>query len=281
MGSLSVRESHDQDYDFVFSWLDKTETPSSYCPNSIRQPKRLKINNAKQPWDSEHHYHRIPTPSHSSHASQLVTNSNSQDLQNKLLSMSRKRTRSIPEVDQEIARSDEEGETIDDTPKASSRGWKKKVTDLSRGSTPSLASSSAASGASSPTKQIRYAATQDAGFVTVPFVDNIQRLPPSLKKIRQELVDIGYGAAMLPQSLREELQSLGDFPSFAFYDPATRSSQWRIPPSSLVRQLVTRAAECQRYNEGESSWNNDIHDGILRWVFRETDDVAMFDYRYW
>ncbi|OBS16739.1 hypothetical protein FPOA_12679 [Fusarium poae] len=201
-------------------------------------------------------------------------------IENKLLSMSRKRTRSIPEVDQEIARSDEEGETIDDTPKASSRGWKKKVTDLSRGSTPSLASSSAASGASSPTKQIRYAATQDAGFVTVPFVDNIQRLPPSLKKIRQELVDIGYGAAMLPQSLREELQSLGDFPSFAFYDPATRSSQWRIPPSSLVRQLVTRAAECQRYNEGESSWNNDIHDGILRWVFRETDDVAMFDYRY-
>ncbi|KAH7460911.1 hypothetical protein FOMA001_g19295 [Fusarium oxysporum f. sp. matthiolae] len=129
-------------------------------------------------------------------------------------------------------------------------------------------------------KQLRYAATQDAGFTTVPFVDNVQRLPPSLQKIRQELVNIGYGAAMLPQSMREELQSLGDFPDYAFYDAAPQPSQWRIPPVPLIRRLVSRAAECQRHNEGESSWNNDIHDSVLEWVFRETEDVAMFDYRY-
>ncbi|EXL64757.1 hypothetical protein FOPG_18990 [Fusarium oxysporum f. sp. conglutinans race 2 54008] len=109
-------------------------------------------------------------------------------------------------------------------------------------------------------KQLRYAATQDAGFTTVPFVDNVQRLPPSLQKIRQELVNIGYGAAMLPQT--------------------PQPSQWRIPPVPLIRRLVSRAAECQRHNEGESSWNNDIHDSVLEWVFRETEDVAMFDYRY-
>ncbi|KAI3573299.1 hypothetical protein IWW34DRAFT_758039 [Fusarium oxysporum f. sp. albedinis] len=129
-------------------------------------------------------------------------------------------------------------------------------------------------------KQLRYAATQDAGFTTVPFVDNVQRLPPSLQKIRQELVNIGYGAAMLPQSMREELQSLGDFPDYAFYDAAPQPSQWRIPPVPLIRRLVSRAAECQRHNEGESSWNNDIHDSVLEWVFQETEDVAMFDYRY-
>ena len=86
---------------------------------------------------------------------------------------------------------------------------------------------------------------------------------------------------MLPQSMREELQSLGDFPDYAFYDPAPQPSQWRSPPIPLIRRLVSRAAECQRYNEGESSWNNDIHDSVLAWVFRETEDVAMFDYRYW
>jgi hypothetical protein len=74
-------------------------------------------------------------------------------------------------------------------------------------------------------KQLRYAATQDAGFTTVPFVDNVQRLPPSLQKIRQELVNIGYGAAMLPQSMREELQSLGRLPRLCFLrcSPAAES----------------------------------------------------------
>ncbi|SCO92764.1 uncharacterized protein FRV6_16892 [Fusarium oxysporum] len=85
---------------------------------------------------------------------------------------------------------------------------------------------------------------------------------------------------MLPQSMWEELQSLGDFPDYAFYDPAPQPSQWRIPPIPLIRRLVSRAAECQRYNEGESPWNNDIHDSVLEWVFRETEDVAMFNYRY-
>ncbi|KAF4495424.1 hypothetical protein FAGAP_8433 [Fusarium agapanthi] len=191
--------------------------------------------------------------------------------------MPRKRAR----PNTEMVGSDDEGDAIDETPKASSRAWKKNAQDLSRGSTPSLVSSSAASGTSSPIKQLRYAATHDAGFATVPFVDNVHRLPPSLQKIPQELVNIGYGVAMLPQSMREELQSLGDFPEHAFYDSVEQPSQWRIPPVPLIRWLVSRAAECQRFSEGESSWNNDIHDSALKWVFRETEDVAMFDYRYW
>ncbi|KAF5019111.1 hypothetical protein F66182_8880 [Fusarium sp. NRRL 66182] len=279
MSSLNARQTNDRAQDFIFTWLDDIETPSSDFPGSTHPPKRRKTNSSKQHLD--HYHHRIPTPSSSCHASQGMAASSLPRLQNNSSSMPRKRTRSVPEGDEELVRSDQEGgDAIDDTPKASSRGWKKKAINLSQRSTASLASSSAASGASSPTKQIRYAATQEAGFTTVPFVDNVQRLPPSLKRIRQDLVDIGYGAALLPQSLQRELQALGDFPGFAFYDPSAPSSPWRIPPISLVRQLVTRAAECQRYNEGESSWNNDIHDGILKWVFRETNDVAIFDYRY-
>ncbi|KAF5262735.1 hypothetical protein FOXYS1_6533 [Fusarium oxysporum] len=270
MGTF-IRESQVKKSKLVSDWLLKIEKPSD---DSIHKEKRRKTNCKERYFNTEDPCHRIPTPSNSSHDSQLVANPTHQTLQDASKSMPRKRTRSITEM----VGSDEEGDAIDDTPKASSRGWRKKALDLSRGSTPSHASSSAASAASSPMKQLRYAAIQDAGFTTVPFVDNVQRLPPSLQKIRQELVNIGYGAAMLPQSMREELQSLGDFPDYAFYDPAPQPSQWRIPPIPLIRRLVSRAAECQRYNEGESSWNNDIHDSVLAWVFRETEDVAMFDY---
>jgi hypothetical protein len=175
-----------------------------------------------------------------------------------------------------MALSDEEA-VVDDTPKALQRGWRKD----SQRSTPSLASSSRASGASSPIEQFRFAATQETGFTQLDFTPNVHQLPPSLKSLRRQLVDIGYGQDLLPSSLRQELQGLGDFPRFAFYDSITHANPWRIPSAAFVHQIVTRAAECNENLEGESSWNMDVHRFLLDFAFRAEQSSALIDYGYW
>ncbi|SCO92763.1 uncharacterized protein FRV6_16891 [Fusarium oxysporum] len=149
---IFIRESQVNKTKLVSDWLLKIEKPSD---DSIHKENRRKTNCKERYFNPEYPCHRIPTPSNSSHDSQLLANPTPQSLQDASKSTPRKCTRSITEM----VGSYEEGDAIDDTPKASSRRWRKKAPDLSRGSTPSHASSSAASGASSPMKQLRYAAT--------------------------------------------------------------------------------------------------------------------------
>ncbi|KAM0339200.1 hypothetical protein ACHAPU_011037 [Fusarium lateritium] len=163
----------------------------------------------------------------------------------------------------------------DETPKALSKTSKK-------AKTPSLASSSVstASGASSPIKQIRFAATQETGFLDRKFENNITRLPRSLRKLRQELVDMKQASQWLPDTLKDDLQGLGDFASSAFFDPDVQECKWRIPPTSVAQDIFDHAFLCDSERHGESSWNMEVHRRVLDFAFRESGDPAFGDYRY-
>ncbi|KAJ9413130.1 hypothetical protein FOXG_16720 [Fusarium oxysporum f. sp. lycopersici 4287] len=277
MTSVSIQDSRDDEYDFIYSWLSTVETTSDPAPDSTHQRKRRKINNTKSDLDSQ--YHRIPTPSESSHAGRFASDTKPRKPSNTRHSMPKKRRRPSTE-DQEPVHSDGEVDAIEDTPKASSRGLKKKVPSLAHESSTSYGSSSALSGTSSPTKQLRFAATQETGFDEYKFDDYIDQLPPSLQTLHQQLVNIGYGFALIPDTLKPELQSLRGFPDFAFYDPDKQTSQWRIPSPAFVRNLLKRATKCQFGHHSEASWNMEVHRCVLDFAFREANDVSVSDYRY-
>ncbi|RMJ07405.1 hypothetical protein CDV36_012993 [Fusarium kuroshium] len=253
MKDVYVIENHQDGYRFVYSWLETVDlTP----PQTLftRPVKRLKINKVHRQ-DSTRRCNgcEILTPSHSSLS--------------------------------DSAYSDDEESVYEQTPKASRqgdglRGWRRDDRSRSGRSTPSLASSSAASGASSPTKQFRYAEKQETGFQPLNFEPNIHRLPPSLKSLRRSLNSISFGEAILPLELREKVEELGDFPQFAFFDSQTQSTKWRIPPTALVRQVVKRAVECDQNRQGESSWNMDVHRLLLDFAFQGADNDDLVDYRY-
>ncbi|KAF4975467.1 hypothetical protein FZEAL_7746 [Fusarium zealandicum] len=303
MADSKATADYSKEYEFVLSWLETIDsTPGSR--DSTRPTKRRKTNK------DQHHIgpqprradstrrrsrNRIPTPSNSSSslspassASPPVPNLPRDTIKiHNMAGSSRKRTRSISDVDSASASApgdyDDQDAPFDPTPKASRkghmlRGWRQD--SRSGRSTPSLASSSMASGASSPTKQFRYAAKQDTGFQALNFEPNIARLPPSLQRLRQSLASISFGQDILPLDLQPEVQELGDFPSFAFYDPRTHPTQWRIPPTALVRRIVKRAVECDQDHEGESSWNMDVHSHMLDFAFRDGGS-DLIDYRYW
>ncbi|KAH7142178.1 hypothetical protein EDB81DRAFT_869910 [Dactylonectria macrodidyma] len=162
----------------------------------------------------------------------------------------RKRTR---ENSDENTAHDSDEASYEETPKA-------------RRSTPST--SSITSGASSPTKQFRYAAKQDTGFQPLNFEPHLHSLPQPLRTLQ----------ALLPLELQQEVQELGDFPGFAFYDPTTSKKQWRIPSTDFVQNIVKHAAECDQDCEGESSWNIDVHSRLLDFGFRQRSS-SLVDFR--
>ncbi|KAF4969639.1 hypothetical protein FSARC_3154 [Fusarium sarcochroum] len=84
---------------------------------------------------------------------------------------------------------------------------------------------------------------------------------------------------LLPLSLRQEVEQLGAFPKYAFYDPDTYSNEWRIPDISLVQRIVTRAAECSTDQESELSWNHHVHGRLLDWAFPDAKD-GFLESRY-
>lgn len=124
MGTL-IRESQVNKSKLISDWLLKIEKPSD---DSIHKKKRHKASCKERYFNTEYPCQRIPTTSNSSHDNQLVANPTPQNLQDASKPMPRKHARSITEM----VGSDEEGDAIDDTPKASSRGWRKKALDLSR-----------------------------------------------------------------------------------------------------------------------------------------------------
>ncbi|KAI6750629.1 hypothetical protein HG530_014525 [Fusarium avenaceum] len=187
--------------------------------------------------------------------------------------MGQKRSASKAEIEEEPVHSNDEDEDegIQETPKVSSRGLKKKAPSLSQSST------SGVSGTSSPIKQIRFAAIQQTGFTPCPFEENIDRLPPSLVDLRQQLVDIGYGVSLIPQTLQKELKTV---PSFAFFNTAEKTSKWRVPTPALAQGIVRSATKCQSQHHDESSWNMEVHRRVLDFAFRDSGDVFVGDYRY-
>ncbi|KAH7199054.1 uncharacterized protein B0J16DRAFT_331525 [Fusarium flagelliforme] len=279
MTSLSIRNCRNHDYDFIYFWLNTIEAESHSTVDSLRQRKRRKTTKAKSDLDSQ--FHRIPTPSESSHTSRVTSDSNVQGISNKQLSMPKKRRRPTAD-DQEPLRSDGEDDAVEDTPRASSKSLRKgaAAASLAHESSTSYASSSAVSGTSSPTKQLRYAATQETGFDDYKFDNFIDQLPPSLQDLHQRLVTIGYGFALIPETLKPELQSLRNIPDFAFYDPTKHASNWRIPSTSFIRHLLQSANKCQFGHHSEASWNMEVHRRVLDFAFREASDACIGDYRY-
>ncbi|KAF5560460.1 CAMK CAMK1 kinase [Fusarium napiforme] len=254
----------------VWSWLNSVEQESFPTEESEHQRKRRKIINTKS--DSDSQLHRIPTPPGSSQDSHFGIEANAQTPH----SMPRKRRRSTH--DQGLVHSDEDG-AVEDTPRASSRGLRQGVPGLDHESSTSYASSGV-SGTSSPTKQLRYAATQKTGFDDFKFDDFMDQLPPSLQDLHQQLLTIGYGFGLIPQTLKPQLQGLRNIPEFAFYDPDKHASSWRIPPPSFIRQVLQSATKCEFGRHSEASWNMEVHRCVLDFAFREANDASVGDYRY-
>ncbi|KAF9772509.1 hypothetical protein IL306_009781 [Fusarium sp. DS 682] len=279
MNSPDAQDTRDNEYGFIYSWLQTLETPSHSTPDPSHPQKRQKRDNTKAGRDSQ--YHRIPTPSNSSHASRISNELKVSEYTINQHSMPKKRRRPATE-DQGPVHSGEEDGAIEATSKASSRGLRKKAPSLSHESSTSYASSSAVSGTSSPTKQLRYAATQVTGFYDYKFDDFIDELPPSLRDLHQQLVNIGHGFALLPRTLKTELQGLRGvgIPDFAFYDPAIHRSKWRIPSAALVRDILQTATKCEFGRHSEASWNMEVHRCVLDFAFRESNDISISDYRY-
>ncbi|KAH7187969.1 hypothetical protein DER44DRAFT_852911 [Fusarium oxysporum] len=252
MTSLRIHDSRGDEYGFIYSWLETASTANN----------------------------RIPTPSESSQASRFANAQKLQQTENTQHSIPKTRRRPTTE-DQGPVRSDGEDGAVEDTPKASSRGLKKKDPSLAHESTTSYSSSSAVSGASSPTKQLRYAATQITGFDEYKFDDFIDQLPASLQMLHRQLVNIGHGFALIPQTLKPELKDkLRNVPDFAFYHPTTHTSKWRIPSISFVRNLLQSATKCEVGRHSEASWNLEVHRCVLDFAFREANDSCIGDYRY-
>lgn len=49
----------------------------------------------------------------------------------------------------------------------------------------------------------------------------------------------------------------------------------------MIDQLLQRAAEVELDDEGESSWNMDVHGPVLQWVLRDRPASGPVEYRYW
>ncbi|KLO78784.1 uncharacterized protein LW93_4105 [Fusarium fujikuroi] len=270
MTSLGVPNTRAHKYGRVWSWLNSIEQESFPTEESEHQRKRRKIINTKSDRDSQ--FYRIPTPPGSSQDSCFDIEANAQGLD----PMPRKRRRSAH--DQGLVHLDEDG-AVEDTPRASSRGLRQGAPSLDRESSTSYASSGV-SGTSSPTKQLRYAATQKTGFDDFKFDDFMDHLPPSLQDLHQQLLTIGYGFGLLPRTLKPELQSLRNIPEFAFNDPDKHASKWRIPPPSFIRQVLQSATKCEFGRHSEASWNMEVHRCVLDFAFREANDASVGDYRY-
>ncbi|EGU81314.1 hypothetical protein FOXB_08171 [Fusarium oxysporum f. sp. conglutinans Fo5176] len=271
MTSLSVQNTRTHKNDFVRSWLKLVETEYLQTERPIHQRKRRKITNTES--DRDNQFHRIPTPSASSHESRAISELKFRDLH----SMQRKRRRSAHDLDP-VHSGGEDG-AVEDTPRASSRGLRHGAPNLDHESSTSYASS-AVSGTSSPTKQLRYAATQKTGFDDFKFDDFMDQLPRSLQDLHQQLVTIGYGFALIPQTLKSELQNHRNIPEFAFYDPAKHANNWRIPSPSFISQVLQSATKCEFGRHSEASWNMEVHRCVLDFVFREANDIFIGDYRY-
>ncbi|KAF5251085.1 hypothetical protein FANTH_3847 [Fusarium anthophilum] len=188
MTSLRVQNTRTPRYGRVWLWLNSIEGDSFPTEESEHQRKRRKIINTESDCDSQ--FYRTPTPPGSSQDSRFDNEVNAQGIN----SMPRKRRRSTH--DQGLIHSDEDG-AVEDTPRASSRGLRQGAPALDRESSTSYASSGV-SGTSSPTEQLRYAATQKTGFDDFKFDDFMDQLPPSLQDLHQQLLTIGYGFALAP-----------------------------------------------------------------------------------
>ncbi|KAF5017257.1 hypothetical protein F66182_10836, partial [Fusarium sp. NRRL 66182] len=260
--------------DRIVDWLvslDNTAPSQPAVTTPDRPAKRRRLQKSYD-CDARDPPPELPTPSLSSQFS-------SDDTSLPKSSNKRSRTQTDPST------GDHNNQLNDRTPKASRQAggqtvdWQYDVRSVGFGS--SAASSSGVSGTSSPTKQLINAANQDI-FDTLNFEPHLYDLPLSLQTLYERLVDIGNGTALLPQDLQQPLRAgkqYGYFPSSTFYN-GTSDKAWRIPSLELVHDLQKRAAECDQWREGESSWNIDVHRPVLDFAFRSHGVSDIVDFRY-
>ncbi|KAG7404129.1 hypothetical protein Forpe1208_v015620 [Fusarium oxysporum f. sp. rapae] len=241
--------------DNIFTWLDTlpSQTSSSPLVSSQHRTKRIKLDQG-QDQDQAVSVSRLPTPP--LHDTDMLQSPN-------------KRPRPSDEDDE----SQFWDQDLDETPRAPSfRQRLRQYQDAFPSSSPSRTSSvsrSSISNASSPTKQQRNAALLSTGYKHYTFVQNPDWQPEPLKRLKKKLEQINNGEKLIPMELKDQVAdcSVGDAVFFDTAETTTSKTAWRYPDAYFVDEILDRAAVCLSENEGESSWNMEIHAPILKWVF--------------
>ncbi|KAK1566267.1 uncharacterized protein LY79DRAFT_529133 [Colletotrichum navitas] len=136
------------------------------------------------------------------------------------------------------------------------------------------------SGRSSPSKRIRKARTEETGFTRANFSLHRDMMPPALQTMCDDVVHIGNGRHILPGDARDELSSLGIPPDAFAVASGARFQLTRYPSRGFVARTHRRAVRCDFDQEGESSWNQEVHGPLLSWVCRPDDEEGFIDFRY-
>ncbi|KAF4990237.1 hypothetical protein FDECE_14457 [Fusarium decemcellulare] len=245
----------------ILKWLESTQEPANSdhpVTRSDNTAKRLKTN----------HYRsssRLPTPVHSG-TDNSATEKDPDYL--RLGSMSSPGKRKRQGCDESIEDPFASQEAMDQTPRANPAQVRQNSSSL-----PSSSSSmfSLVSHRTSPTKQYRNAELQRI-FRPESFNVNKDRLPNSLRELRQGLIDINGGEKIIPSIIKEKVDEQDQKPRLV--------TRWSYPPADLVEETLHCADRCLADHDGESSWNHDVHGPILKWVFGPRRHRPLVDYRY-
>ncbi|KAG7403113.1 hypothetical protein Forpi1262_v018791 [Fusarium oxysporum f. sp. raphani] len=142
----------------------------------------------------------------------------------------------------------------------------------------SLTSSSAASGYSSPTKQLRELKFHPRGVDSRELKD-FQNKPASLKTLLQKIDDSVSGFGILPTSQRTCMSELDvkvydNFewvkakPPRDIFFSDDRDDLGHTPPPEVIQTILHQAGECSERGHSEASWNVEVHHLVLKAALR-------------
>ncbi|KAF4985465.1 hypothetical protein FDECE_16542 [Fusarium decemcellulare] len=138
----------------------------------------------------------------------------------------------------------------------------------------SLTSSSAASGYSSPTKQLRELKFHPRGVDPRELKDFHNR-PAGLKTLLQKLDDAVSGFGILPTSQRAcmaelDMEIYDNFewvsakPPRDIFFSDDRDELGHTPPPEVIQTILHQAGECSERGHSEASWNVEVHHLVLK-----------------
>ncbi|PNP59531.1 hypothetical protein FNYG_14929 [Fusarium nygamai] len=142
----------------------------------------------------------------------------------------------------------------------------------------SLTSSSAASGYSSPTKQLRELKFHPRGVDSRELKD-FQNKPASLKTLLQKIDDSVSGFGILPTSQRTcmaelDIKVYDNFewvkakPPRDIFFSDDRDDLGHTPPPEVIQTILHQAGECSERGHSEASWNVEVHHLVLKTALR-------------
>ncbi|KAF4454078.1 hypothetical protein F53441_3363 [Fusarium austroafricanum] len=104
--------------------------------------------------------------------------------------------------------------------------------------------------------------------------------PEPLKWLKKKLEEVNNGEKLIPIKFKQQFADCSGGDAIFFDGSETTSkTPWQYPDADFVDGILDRAAVCLSENEGESSWNMEIHAPILKWVF-PFGQSNLFQVRY-